>query len=202
MNLRTTLLSLALVSPALAGTSQAQLAAYGTVTVEHVTGIHCLQTQCGNSSGVVNPLGGFGGVYYDFRTIGPVRLGFDVRAGSTIGNKNAATYFNSARPRVFSALGGVRASFHVPLAPLRPYVEGAIGYAKSNLAVPEDPATGQVNYQSGIAYRGFAGLDLSILPVLDFRVVELGAGGLHNLGNNYPVYSVSTGIVLHLPSLR
>ena len=183
---------------ALATAAQAQLAVYGTVTVEHLSGINCLQTVCGSGDGTINPIGGFGGVFYDFRTVGPVRIGVDVRAGSTIGNKNAATYFNSARPRIFSALGGVRASFKAPLPQLRPYVEGAVGLGRSNIAVPQD-SSGRVNYNSGIEYRGLAGVDLMLLPAMDFRVVELGAGGLHNSGSNYPMYSISTGLVFHLP---
>ncbi len=214
MNLRNSLLSRRLVSRSpifrssflavvslfgLAAAARAQTSVYGTVSVEHVTGIQCLQTICGSGDGTTNPLGGFGGGWYDFHSIGPVRLGIDVRAGSTVGNKNAATYFNTARPRVFSVLGGVRASLGTPIFHLHPYVEGAVGLAKSNVTIPEDATTGQVVYHSGIQYRGFAGVDLPLLPALDFRVVELGAGSLRNLGNNYPIESISSGLVLHLP---
>ena len=202
MNLRKTLffkalMVTALVSPfgLLPAAATAQTSIYGTVSVEHVTGIRCLQTICGSGDGTTNPLGGFGGVWYDFHSYGPVRLGIDLRAGTTVGNKNAATYFNSARPRVFSVLGGVRASFRTPLPQLKPYVEGAVGLAKSNISMPQDATTGQVVYHSGVQYRGFAGVDLTLLPALDFRVVELGAGGLSNQGRSYPGEAISTGVV-------
>lgn len=205
MNLRKTLLSASLFVLAFAGAAGAQTSVYGTVSVEHITGIQCLQTVCGSGDGTINPLGGFGGVFRDVKTLGPVRLGVDLRVGSTVGNKNAATYFNTARPRVFTALAGVRGSFGTPLPRLRPYIEGAVGYAKSNVGVPEQPASplvpgsGMVKYDSGIQFRGFAGVDLAIAPAFDFRVVELGAGGLHSNNSTYPIESISTGVVFHLP---
>lgn len=198
MILRSTLLSTALALLTLAPVAHAQLAAYGTVTVEHPSSITCREVTCGSNDGTISPIGGFGGVFYDFRNVGPIRLGVDVRAGSTVGNKNAAIYSNAPRPRIFSVLGGVRASFKTPLPQLHPYVEGAIGLGKSNISLPQD-ADGAVHYRSGIEYRGFAGVDLTLLPVMDFRVVELGAGGLQNFGNTYPITSISTGLVFHLP---
>lgn len=198
VNLRRLFLLLASASLAASAAAHAQLAAYGTISVEHPSGITCREVTCGSNDGTISPIGGFGGVFYDFRNIGPVRLGVDLRAGSTVGNKNAAIYSNTPRPRIFSVLGGVRASFRTPLPQLRPYVEGAIGLAKSNISLPQE-SDGTVNYRSGIQYRGFAGVDLSLLPVMDFRIVELGAGGLQNFGNTYPVTSISTGLVFHLP---
>ena len=168
------------------------------MTVEHITGVRCLQTVCGSSNGTISPVGGTAGVFYDFRQIGPVRLGADVRVSSTLGNKNAATYFNTAKPRIFSALGGIRASFRTPFPRLRPYVQGSVGLARSNLNLPED-SSGRVQYHAGVQYRGFAGADLAILPVMDFRVVELGIGGIRNNGNTNLVESISTGLVFHLP---
>ena len=178
--------------------ARAQLGVYGTVTVEHVTGIQCLQVICGSNDGTISPLGGTAGVFYDFRQIGPVRLGADVRVSSTLGNKNAATYFNTAKPRIFSALGGIRASFRTPFVQLRPYVQGSVGLARSNINLPQD-STGRVQYHSGLQYRGFAGADLAVLPVMDFRVVELGIGGIRNNGGSNFVDSISTGLVFHLP---
>lgn len=198
MNLRRTLLSSAAALFALAASVPAQLAAYGTVTVEHLSSIRCAQTICGSGDGTINPIGGFGGVFYDFRNLGPVRLGVDLRVGSTVGNKNATTYTNTPRPRLFSALGGIRGSFKTPIHQLRPYVEGAVGLAKTNNGVPLT-TDGHIAYHSGIQFRGFAGVDLTLLPALDFRVVELGAGAFQGLNNTYPIESISTGLVVHLP---
>ena len=51
-------------------------------------------------------------------------------------------------------------------------------------------------------YEGFAGLDIKLLPILDWRVAEFGYGGLDPFGtysHNYPIKQVSMGFVLHLP---
>ena len=210
MNLRGTLVFAAfflLVSFGIPA-ARAQASIYGTVTVDHVSDIKCLQTVCGSGDGTINPIGGTGGIFYDFKTYGPVRLGVDVRGSSLMGNKNAATYFNTARPRVFSALGGIRVSARTPIFRLRPYAEGAVGFANTNLPVPENPYNlqnpvypndGRVYYHSGVAFRGFIGSDLPLLPFMDFRIVELGIGALRNGGSTYPVESISSGLVFHLP---
>ena len=57
------------------------------------------------------------------------------------------------------------------------------------------------NLTNGFEYHLFAGADLRLLSVLDFRIVELGIGGLDASGHNFPLKSISTGVVFHLPSL-
>ena len=45
-------------------------------------------------------------------------------------------------------------------------------------------------------------MDIKITPLLDFRFFELGYGGLQSFGtyaHSYPLYTVSTGIVFHIP---
>ena len=192
MNLRKALLPTVLVVLALSASAWAQTSIYGTVTVDHVTGIKCQQASCGSNDGTINPLGGFGGISHDLRFLGPFRLGVDVRGGSVIGNKNAAIYASSPRPRVYSVLGGVRASSRAPIFHVTPYLEGLVGYGRSSF-------NGTGLYSSGVEFHGVAGVDLPLLPALDFRVVELGAGGVHNAGSNYPLESISSGLVFHLP---
>jgi hypothetical protein len=51
-------------------------------------------------------------------------------------------------------------------------------------------------------YEGLAGLDIKLLPILDWRVAEFGYGGLDPFGtysHNYPIKQVSMGFVFHLP---
>lgn len=189
MNLsRHALIFLALIFAAV--TAQAQLGIYGTVTVEHTSGIKCFDTVCGSNDGTINPVGGFGGVYYDFKNYGRVRLGVDARAGSTITSKSAAMFFTGPKPRIFSALGGVRASFTTRYDFLRPYAEGLVGVGRSNLQATS-------TYPVGLEYRGLVGVDLRLLPALDFRVVELGIGALQLQGSSYRMESISTGVVFH-----
>jgi hypothetical protein len=105
----------------------------------------------------------------------------------------------------------VKGSFNTPLSYLRPYVEGAVGYGRSNYGVLTNAgaihSTGNavlpgVSTQGNIEYHVFAGVDLRVLPVADWRVVELGYGALQETGaysHNYPLYTVSTGVVFHFP---
>ena len=194
--------ALSLLALAVCGSSvaaSAQFAAYGTVTVEHVTGLTCLDVTCGNNDGTVSPVGGGGGVFYDWRTYGRVRVGFDVRASTTSSSKNAVQYAASPGPRIFSVLGGVRGSIKVPLLGMRPYAQASVGWDRTNATGVQFDASGRQIYSSGLEFRGFLGVDLPLLPVMDFRVVELGAGSLHGAGGSFPMESISTGVVFHLP---
>ena len=160
-------------------------------------GIHCINTSCGNSGGTISPIGGTGGVYYDFHNLGRVRLGADVRASALKGNKSASSYFSSSY-RAYAVLGGVRASFRTPIHLIAPYVQGSIGLGRNN------GLGDNANFANRLQYGGFAGLDLHLLSVMDFRALELGYGALSGAGtgpNNgsHSVLSISTGVVFHFP---
>jgi hypothetical protein len=205
--------------------AHAQFSAYGTVTLDHLTGIDsspvlntlspgpctgAVTTNCTAYKSSVDPIGFTGGVSYDVKQVGPVLLTADLRL--TVENNHEGAQKNSegAGTHLYSYLGGVRASFHTPLSYVRPYVEGAAGYARSNYGVLTNAgrtSSGNTVFpgtatQGNLQYNAFAGVDLRVLPVLDWRVVELGAGALHEGGNyshNYPLYSISPGIVFHFP---
>lgn len=192
----------------------AQLAAYGTVTVNRLSGIlpspvlppdACATTQstpnptCVSFNDNVNPLGGTGGVYYDFKKLGPVKLGVDLRGSIATTKRGAYTFSNGGGTHIYSALGGVRVLFHTPIHPLRPYAEGLVGLGRTDYGVLYGNG---VEIRNNFQYMGFAGLDITILPIMDFRLVELGIGGINpfgNLSHNYPVGSISSGLVFHLP---
>ena len=195
MNLRRLALLLALSAFPLA--AHAQFAAYGMFTAQRFGGIHCLDTSCGNNGGTVSPIGGTGGVYYDFHTIGRVRLGADVRATALKGTKLASTYFGS-NYRAYSVLGGVRASFRTPIRLVSPYVQGSVGLGRNN------GLGDNAGFANRIQYEGLAGLDVHLLTVMDFRAIELGYGALSGAGtgpNNgsHSVLSISSGVVFHFP---
>ena len=174
-----------------------QLAAYGLFSAQRFGGITCLEASCGTNSGSVSPIGGTGGLYYDFRNAGRFRLGVDVRATALKGNKLASSYFGSDY-RAYSVLGGVRASLRTRIPLLNPYVQGSVGLGRNN-------GLGDgANYANRVQYMGFAGLDLRLLPVLDFRAVELGGGALSGAGTGpnsgtHSVLTISTGLVVHFP---
>ena len=194
--------------------AHSQAAVYGTVTLNSLTGMGSsplaprTYTVAGNTfpltySPSVNPIGGAFGVFYDFRTFGRFRVGADARGVITNGKRGADLQFTGSGTRIASGLAGVRVSIRVPLTYLKPYVEGAAGIGRSDYGFNRN-ASGQPQPVNNFEYHAFAGVDLRALPVLDWRVVELGYGGLDPFGNNahnFPLRSISTGLVVHFPKL-
>lgn len=203
-----------LVAAALATTTlaQAQLGVYGTVTVNRLTGIQSSPNATGQVNDSVDPIGGTAGVYYDFMKLGPVRLGADLRGTITDSKQGAYTNSRGGGTRIYSGLGGIRGSFHTPYPILKPYIQFSAGIGRSdyglltpNTTVTVGGSTAQITGEaihSNFQYEGFAGVDLRLLPVMDFRVVEVGYGALTSFGttgHTYPMGSLSSGIVFHLP---
>ena len=180
---------------AFAGSAHAQLGIYGTFDGERVTGFTCqgLDGQCASSGGVARPYGGNFGVYYDFRNLGPVRIGGDLRGDVFSSNKSPTEYEGGAGVvRQYGALGGIRGSIDLPIHILRPYAEAAFGYAKSNAA-----STNPTLYSNYSQVEGLLGVDIAILPYMDIRA-EAGAGALFGT-NTHSTESIGAGVVFHLP---
>jgi hypothetical protein len=199
---------------------QAQLGAYGLFSATGFTGIQCLSlapTPCSNgvagttftngvptgkiSTGNLNPTGLSGGVFYDFKTFGPVRLGVDVRGGNDHANKSASTSAGGdGITRGNYGMAGVRGSFHTPISWIKPYAQVSVGYLHS------DVTESQSAYDGFLMYEGFVGADVRILPMLDLRAIELGIGNMNRIGTggtgstSAGVRSIGVGVVFHLPT--
>ncbi len=201
MNLRKTLLLLALATFVTA-TAPAQIGVYGTFTAAKLNNLKSSPEATGvpGLNNDVSPLGGTGGIYYDFLKLGPVKLGADLRGSILTTKRGAFQNYNGGGVRINSALFGVRAVFKAPVFhSLRPYLQASAGLGKSNYGILYNNG---VILRSNFEYMGYAGIDIPIFPIMDFRLVELGAGGLDPFGtksHNYPLQSVSSGIVFHLP---
>ncbi len=106
--------------------------------------------------------------------------------------------------RIYSVLGGVRGVFHTPLAPLKPYIQLSAGLGRSDYGLFGTTQAGHIIIYNNFQYEGLAGLDIKLLPVLDWRVAELGYGGLAAFGTNSHNYPIKTGqhVVRLPPSLR
>lgn len=203
MNFRKAVFFLAAVAIASCVSASAQVGVYGMFTADQLSNIVSSPLPPFSSAPIpnpdgrsndVNPLGGTGGVYYDFKTWGPVRLGADARGSIVTTKRGAYVTSDSSGARIYSALGGVRAKFHTPIAPLKPYIQISAGMGRSDYGL----ANGKIYYN--FEYEGLAGLDIKLLPVLDWRMVEFGYGGLNPFGtysHNYPIKQVSMGFVLH-----
>jgi hypothetical protein len=190
------LLATAIATTAIA---HAQFGAYGTVTVNRLAGLQSSPYATGAVNDSVDPVGGGGGIYYDFKTLGPIRLGADLRGTITNSKQGAYTDFRGSGTRIYSTLGGIRAVIHTPILPLKPYVQVSAGLGRSDYGLFTN---GAVVVHNNFQFEGFAGVDFRVLPVMDFRIVELGYGGLTSFGTNghtYPIGSLSTGVVFHLP---
>jgi len=203
MNLRKALLLLAVVAFA-AATAQAQFGVYGTFTASKLSGIKS-SPEATNPAAVnndVSPLGGGGGIYYDFLKVGPVKLGADLRGTIVTTKRGAYVNANGGGARINSALAGVRVVFNAPVmrSVLRPYLQGSAGIGNTNYGLLY--GSNGVKTKTNFEYMGYAGVDIPLLPIMDFRLVEPGMGALNPFGDkshNYPLQSVSTGIVFHFP---
>ncbi len=173
-----------------AASARAQFSVYGTITGERVGGFTCLDPQgrCAEKDGKERPFGSNFGAFYDFKTFGPARIGADLRGGVTNSNKSALEYGTSSNlVRHYSALAGPRASFRTPIHALQPYAEILGGYARYN--------DGGITTQYG-QIQGVVGLDVSIIPFLSLRAIELGEGALFGSGS-HNTQSIGAGVVLH-----
>jgi hypothetical protein len=174
--------------------ARAQIGVYGTVTGERLTGFTCSdpQAQCASTGGVVRPYGGSFGGYYDFRSMGPFRLGVDLRGSVLNSNKSATTYSSNVDGvRHYAALGGVRAEAKTPLHWLHPYVQVSAGLGRSNAA-----SLNPTEYQNYTQVEGFVGADIKLLPMVDLRAIELGAGEIFG-PSSHSIQSIGIGVVIH-----
>jgi hypothetical protein len=210
MSFRKAVLFLAAVAVASATSAHAQFGVYGMFTVDRLSNIASSPLPAPpystgstfSRSNTVDPLGGGGGVYYDFMKLGPVKLGVDVRGSILTTKRGAYVNFNGPGAHIYSALGGVRAAFHTKYAPLKPYLQISAGLGRSDYGLFSTGGSGPNAIHSNFQYEGLAGMDIKLLPIMDWRVAEFGYGGLDPFGtysHNYPIKQVSMGFVFHLP---
>jgi hypothetical protein len=208
MIFRKAVLLLAAVAVATTVSAQAQVGVYGMFTVDRLSNIASSPLPAPTTTGpnarlnTADPLGGTGGIYYDFMKLGPVKLGADLRGSILTTKRGANVSFNDTGTRIYSALGGVRGTFQTKYAPLKPYIQLSAGLGRSDYGLSNTTSTGHVILYNNFEYEGLAGLDIKLLPIMDWRVAEFGYGGLNPFGtysHNYPIKQVSMGFVFHLP---
>lgn len=177
--------------------ANAQIGIYATATGDWFGGVACpsFASPCAETDGKVKPFGGNFGAYYEYRNLGPMRWGFDVRGAVQSSNKRADSAAGGPGiVRNYDFLGGVRGTFHTPVKWLHPYAEVAAGFSRNNASGLytnivttnnnlNPPVTQSVltynpsNYTIYPLVKGYVGLDIPLLSWLSFRAVELGAGG-------------------------
>jgi hypothetical protein len=124
------------------------------------------------------------GVYHDFYHPPLFSIGADLR-GSFLG---------SGSTKAYSGLIGPHLKIDPPVFPLHPYAEVLAG-------------VGHVEYETSAAftdttkftYQLLAGVDFTIFPRIDWRIVEFSYGGFTGLEDDFHPKTLSMGFVVRLP---
>ena len=124
------------------------------------------------------------GIYDNHWSIPFFALGVDGR-GSVLGTGSTTSV---------SGLVGPRLVFKPHVLPLMPYVEALAG--AGHIEVGEGSAR---TTATKFEYNFVGGLDFTIFPRLDWRVVEFSYGGLSGFNGSFNPRTLSTGIVFRLP---
>ena len=180
----------------LPGTARGQLEAYVTYSPAHLSNVetgavatttgYTEQTASYWSSGVG------GGVTVPILRLPFVSLNLDLR-GSTRPGTNG----------VDSALVGVKLALHPHVVRLKPYVQVSGGYLDTRTTnvstVTVSGATEGGTFDNKYAaYEVLGGVDYPLVPFVDFRIVEVGAGqGIGIDSRNATFVTVNTGLVVH-----
>lgn len=170
---------LCMMALGLATVAQAQTGIYGEFTGAKVS--------ASNTAWMYGPTIG---LYHDSGH-GLVATGLDVRGtfagrGDTNGAGSSQT--------LNTLLAGVRLAVTPRVLPIKPYGEvlGGLGHLKTGQGSARTTST-------KFAYQFIGGVDFTILPRVDWRVVEFSYGRLAGLGDSFAPKTLSTGIVFRLP---
>lgn len=149
------------------------------------TGVYAMfSTSDFQSPGVSRQYGPSFGLYHDMWHLPVVHAGFDLRA----------TLLGSGSTKAYMGLIGPKVQIHPHVLPLMPYVEGLVGAGDVQVG-----GAGSAVSKTAVAYEGAIGIDWTILPRIDWRVVEFSAGGFASLNASVSPRTLSTGLVLRLP---
>lgn len=167
--------------------ARAQVSIYGTFSPIRVS-----NTANGNVYNSYWDRGFGGGVSLTVLPLGPVSLGIDLRGSTTPGNSGTDT-----------AMAGLKLGVRVPLISLKPYVQASGGYLRTRTSVGLGGVV-TANSSYGFAtYEILGGLDSGILPHVDLRLIEIGAGQGKNISGpasglaDISILTLNTGLVLH-----
>lgn len=166
--------------------ASAQVGIYGDFDYTHYT------DHSANAS--TSFYGGGVGVYDDFLHVGPLRAGLDLR-GDFLGGNNY---------RYRDVLAGVRVAAKAPVLPFKPYGQFSVGVGGPRSTGALGAGISGSHYTTKFTYEVMGGVDCTILPHVDFRVLELGYGrmtGVDGSAVSNPastLFSVRSGLVFRL----
>lgn len=159
--------------------------AFFSLTASAQTGVYAaFSTSNFNAPGAGRENGATFGLYHNVLRPPFLGIGFDLRA----------TLLGSGDTKAYIGLAGPRIQLRPRVIPLMPYVEGLVGAGDVQVG-----GAGSVFSKTALAYEGAVGLDWTIFPRLDWRVVEYSAGGFASTDASISPRTWSTGLVLRLP---
>ena len=90
-----------------------------------------------------------------------------------------------------------------PVLPIRPYVQASVGAGGTKYTGPTAAGISNLQYHSKFMYEILGGVDYTLVPHVDLRVIEIGVGrqtGASGAVGNPAVITVevSTGLVIRL----
>jgi len=168
---------------------------YGTFAVTHAGNV---------PDGVVQTTSGFqaqytelttaqlgGGATYNVFRMPLVSVGLDARGATHTGIGS-----------LDDSLFGVKVAANVPVLRVKPYIEAGAGLMTTRARNISSASSGETTTAGSFTshydyYEVLGGLDYPWKKVLDFRLVEIGAGSSFGNAPNASVFSFNTGVVLH-----
>ncbi len=134
----------------------------------------------------------YGGTFgfYTTKRLGLVAVGPDLRG--TILRRGSST--PDSDQVLDMGMGGLRLAITPHVLPLMPYVEGMAGLAYSR----EGAGAARQDFTK-FAAEMLAGVDYTLVPRVDWRVVEFSFGKVGTHVGAYHPETLSTGVVLRLP---
>jgi hypothetical protein len=123
-----------------------------------------------------NAAGTFG-FYYGIRHYGPLDVSVDVRGDLS--------------KDIYSGILGPRLAVKIPILPIRPYGEFLLGGSSYSTL------SNGVRDAGSFTYRGVVGVDVTLIPHFDWRVVDFSySSGITQFNENVHPKTVTTGFVI------
>lgn len=128
--------------------------------------------------------GPMAGLYWNALGVPFIKAGVDVRAA----------WMGSGDAQDDSYLAGPRVQLHPHVVPLMPYAEALGGVSRVVVGQGSARTAG-----TKFGYALVAGLDATIFPHVDWRVIDYSWERVENLGIGFQPTQISTGLVIRLP---
>jgi hypothetical protein len=134
---------------------------------------------------------GFSGAHLNSTTVFGPLVGVYAQRGALLmlGGDVRGSFLNRNGQQFNTGAIGPRLALHPVGLPIKPYIEALVGIASYN--------TGNSSNATHLNYQILGGIDATLLPRLDWRVIEFDYSAL--AGSSLNATILTTGIVFRLP---